>query len=259
MLSFEQQKLIERDRYDQRARALLDHQDVALGPDGAASQPLTIRAPYLVYEDYIRRSVTPGAQSLDVCCGTGLYSLIAAGAGATATASDIAEHNLALARRRAERAGLPLHTVSADAEQLPFRDQSFDIVTCAGSLSYVEPTRFLAEVRRILRPGGWFVCIDSLNHNPVYRLNRYVQYLRGRRTKATLLRMPTLDTVRVLNQQFGAAETSFHGAGSFLAPVIKPLLGEDRTAGALDRFDRRWPELHRWAFKFVFRGRRPEF
>jgi ubiquinone/menaquinone biosynthesis C-methylase UbiE len=150
----------------------------------------------------------------------------------------------------------PLQTVTADAEQMPFPDGSFNVITCAGSLSYVNLERFLHEIQRLLRPNGWFVCVDSLNHNPIYRLNRYLRYLRGSRTRATLLRMPTLGTIARLRAQFAATETSFHGYASFLAPLLRPLLGETRTAGVLDRFDDCWPGLQRWAFKFVLRGRR---
>ena len=258
MPSFEHDKLVERDRYDQRARAFLAINDPPLGADGAASQPLAVRAPYLVFEKYIQRSVRPETAALDVCCGTGLYSLIAAGAGAEVTASDIAEHNLMVARRRAERIGIHLHTVATDAEHLPFPDGSFDVITCAGSLSYLNLDAFLAEVERLLRPNGWFVCVDSLNHNPIYRFNRYLQYLRGRRTKATLVRMPTMSTLTVLRSRFEACETSFHGVASFLSPALSPLFGEARTARILDQFDSRATLLHRWAFKFVLRGRRKE-
>lgn len=251
-----QDRVTERDRYDRRARSQLQESEPQLGPDGAASQPLALRRPYSVYEDFIGRSVNAGAEALDVCCGTGLYSLVAARAGAKVTASDIAPGNLALAAYRARRAGIVLQTVEADAEHLPFPDASFDLVTCAGSLSYLDLTAFLTEVRRLLRPGGWFVCVDSLNHNPFYRVNRYLQYRRGKRTRSTIERMPTLATVEEIGRRFDVAETSFHGIGSFLAPVLRPVVGETITARWLDGFDARAPDLRRWAFKAVLRARR---
>ena len=258
MPDFTQDKAAERDRYDQRARTQLAGHSASLGLDGAASQPRPIRRPYLVYEEFIRQSARPGGwEALDVCCGTGLYSLVAASAGAGVTASDIAENNLALARQRAERTGVALRTAVADAERLPFPDASFDLITCSGSLSYVDLDRFLTEVRRLLRPGGWFVCVDSLNHNPVYRLNRYVQYRRGRRTLGTLERMPTLATIAAIERRFEAVETSYHGIASFLAPVLRAVVGEQMAAASLDGFDRRAPFLRRYAFKFVLRARRP--
>jgi SAM-dependent methyltransferase len=256
MLTYTQDKLIERDRYDERAQSFLAAGKTAVGPNGSSAVPLAIRRPYIVYEEYIRKCVHSGKTALDVCCGTGQFSLIAAEAGAEATASDIAKHNLVITQQRAQRSNCRLHTIMADAEHLPFPDGSFDLVTCAGSLSYLDPERFLSEVHRLLRPSGWFVCVDSLNHNPIYRLNRYIQYLRGRRTKATLVRMPTLATLARLQETFEACESSFHGSASFLAPLYKLFIGEERTAYLLDRFDLRTPTMCRWAFKFVFRGRR---
>jgi ubiquinone/menaquinone biosynthesis C-methylase UbiE len=253
--SFEKDKLTERDRYDARARNLLAVSDLTLGPDGAASQPLAIRQPYLVFEEFIRRSTGPGKSVLDVCCGTGLYSLVGSSVGALVTATDIAEHNLLLARRRAERAGLNIQTVVADAERLPFPDGSFDLISCAGSLSYLDLDSFLAEVHRLLRPGGWFVSVDSLNHNPIYRINRFCQYLKGRRTRSTLLRMPTLSTVGRLQSEFVNVETSYHGIASFLAPWLQAVVGETRAARLLNRFDEKALWFRRWAFKVVFRGR----
>ena len=256
MSPFDQDRFRERERYDKRAQAQLAQSTTLLGPHGAISQPLVIRRPYVVYEDFIRRSTQLGFRAIDLCCGTGLYSFIAASAGAAVTASDIAEHNLLLAQQRAARAAIPLETVEADAEHVPLPDASFDLVTCAGSLSYVDIQSFLSEVTRLLRPGGWFVCVDSLNHNPVYRANRYWAYLRGRRTRSTLRRMPTLTTVAALQDTFIETEASFHGSLSFLAPLLKPIWGESRTAFWLDAWDDRHPAWCPWAFKFVFRGRK---
>jgi ubiquinone/menaquinone biosynthesis C-methylase UbiE len=256
MSSFEKDKLIERDRYDQRAHAAFAAADLALGPDGPESQALVYRRPYLAYERFILDSVTPGCDALDICCGTGLYSLIAARAGASVVASDIAEGNLVLAQRRAVRAGVRLSTAVSDAEHLCFGDETFDLITCAGSLSYTNLDLALAEIQRILRPNGWFVCVDSLNHNPFYRLNRYFNYIRGRRSYSTILRMPTLDTIAHLERNFRHTETQFYGTASFLAPCLTKIIGNRSAATWLDAFDSRWPILKKWAFKFVFRGRK---
>lgn len=258
--SYEHDKLTERDRYERRARALLARIDsLEFGPDGAASQPLAIRRPYIVFEEYVRHSVRPGDDVLDVCCGTGLFSLVAARAGAHVTAADIAEYNLTIAYRRAQRAGLSLQAVVADAERLPFADGSFDVVTCAGSLSYVDLEKLLGEITRLVRPGGSFICVDSLNHNPIYRLNRYAHYLRGHRTKSVISRTPTLTTVGLLAAAFPVEnQTRFFGIFSWLSPLFHPWLGSEHTAALLDHWDDHLPALHRYAFKFVFAGRKSE-
>lgn len=251
-------KRLEADRYDRRARAALQA-DAPVLPDGdgAGAVPPALRRPYEVFEEQVRAAVQPGVELLDVCCGTGRYSLVGALAGARVTAADLAENNLVLVQRRAARAGLTIETAVADAERLPFAAAAFDVVTCVGSLSYVDLAVFVAEIRRVLRPGGRFICVDSLNHNPVYRLNRRLQHWRGERGLSTLQRMPTCDRIERLAEGFELAEVSYHGVLSFLAPLACRLAGEQLAAAWLDSFDQRHPALKRWAFKFVFSGSTP--
>ena len=250
-------KDVERARYNERSLHTLaagTHDDFAIS--GAAALSPALRTPYLRHEASIREHARPGVDVLDVCCGDGLHSLTAAYNGANVTATDLAEHALKIAAIRAERAGLEIRFVPADAETLPFADHSFDVVTCAGSLSYVDLGKFLGELRRVLRPGGAFIFVDSLNHNPVYRLNRWWHYRRGRRTRATLERMPTLSTLAAIRAVFPDLNVSFHGVFSFLIPALK-LVGPDRSASLLDRADRSLPALQRFAFKVAGVGHLP--
>ena len=72
--------------------------------------------------------IEPGMRVLDVAAGSGNASLPAAEPGASVTASDLTPELLDVGRRRAEAAGLALEWVEADAEHLPFEDESFDVV-----------------------------------------------------------------------------------------------------------------------------------
>src|SRR6476646_9776729 len=77
---------------------------------------------------YRRLSIKPGAQLLDVGCGAGQLSLIAARAGARVTGCDIATNWLEQARIRAAAAGLEITFEEGDAEALPYKDGQFDAV-----------------------------------------------------------------------------------------------------------------------------------
>lgn len=77
----------------------------------------------------------------------------------------------------------------ADMEKLPFDNESFDLVCSAGGLSYGDNMIVMDEIYRVLKSGGALIVVDSLNNNPVYRFNRYVHYLKGHRSKSTLVRM----------------------------------------------------------------------
>ena len=253
MSDFVQDRETERQRYNARATQQLA---TPLGSDGAESVAPLLRQPYLVYEQHIRVAARPKLAVLDLCCGDGVHSLTAALLGADVTVSDLAENNLGVAQRRAQRAGVTLRTVVADAEHLPLPDASFDLITCAGSLSYVDLEKFLGELRRLLRPHGTFVFVDSLNHNPIYRFNRWIHYLRGRRSRSTLERMPTLTTLDRIRADFPDLRITHHGVFSFLAPLVRSF-GAARAAVWLDRTDAAWPSLNRFAFKVVGIGHRP--
>ena len=54
-------------------------------------------------------------------------------------------------------------------EKLPFRDNSFDAICSAGSLSYGDNLIVMNEIYRLLKTGGSFIAVDSLNNNPIFR------------------------------------------------------------------------------------------
>lgn len=108
----------------------------------------------------------PGLQILEVCCGQGRVAQFVAqqiGDGQVFDI-DISAAMLEAARRRPGVRELPLTFQQADARQLPFPDHSFDRVYSMYSLEIVpEPERALAEMVRVLRPGGRLYHVDYDN------------------------------------------------------------------------------------------------
>jgi ubiquinone/menaquinone biosynthesis C-methylase UbiE len=101
------------------------------------------------WREWLARGAGAG-RVLDLGCGTG-RNLPLFPRGARAVGLDPCRQTLRKARRRAP--GVPL--VCARAEHMPFRDGAFDTVVSGLVLcSVAEPVRALAEVRRVLRPGG---------------------------------------------------------------------------------------------------------
>jgi SAM-dependent methyltransferase len=99
--------------------------------------------------------IGPGMRVLDVAAGTGNASIPAAERGASVTASDLTPELLEAGRKRAEAARLELEWVEADAENLPFEDESFDVVMSSIGAMFAPHHQDVAdELVRVCRPGG---------------------------------------------------------------------------------------------------------
>lgn len=131
-------------------------------------------------------SYCSGKDVLEAACGTGQGLGLLRSRAAHVYACDLSEKNLATARR-GNGDGQAL--VRADAQYLPFADASLDAVILLEAIYFI-PTakRFIAEARRVLRPGGWCIlssinkdCIDFNPHHSLYRA------LYGTRELASLL------------------------------------------------------------------------
>lgn len=104
---------------------------------------------------YERLDVPPGAQLLDVACGSGQLALIAAREGVKATGVDIAENLIERAQARSAAESLPAEFRVADAESLPFPDASFDVVvSLIGAMFAPRPQLVAVELTRVCVPGG---------------------------------------------------------------------------------------------------------
>lgn len=100
-----------------------------------------------------------GARVLDVACGTGDLSLtLFESTGARVIGTDFCRPMLEIAAAKVPRE-LPL--LEGDALNLPFRDGSFDAVTIAFGLRNLASVEGgLAELRRVLKPGGWVAVLE---------------------------------------------------------------------------------------------------
>jgi ubiquinone/menaquinone biosynthesis C-methylase UbiE len=107
----------------------------------------------------------PELTALDLGCGTGAVTLHLASRGATVRAVDHSPEMIEVAKRKAEQAGLAERITFHVTEigDLPFDSASFDAVTCQRVLHHVQdPAEVLAEVDRVLKPGGFFYLSDTL-------------------------------------------------------------------------------------------------
>ena len=106
----------------------------------------------------------PHWRLLDVATAAGHTAFAFAPHVASVVASDMVDEMLAVAAEQAAERGLDnVAFESADAEAMPFDNASFDAVTCRiAPHHFPHPDRFVAEVARVLRPGGRFGLVDNM-------------------------------------------------------------------------------------------------
>lgn len=103
----------------------------------------------------------PGEHVLDLAGGTGDIAFRIAKRGAEVTVADINPGMLEVGRERAAKRGLGIDFVEANAEAMPFADASFDAVTIAfGIRNVTDIPKALADIRRVLKWGGRFFCLE---------------------------------------------------------------------------------------------------
>ena len=134
-------------------KAVAEHQrKTRAGGDFARVGPPAILHGELLCEAV---DVHPGERVLDVAAGNGAASLAAARRWADVTATDSGEHLLESAQRAAGAQGLALHTQVADPQDLPFDDDTFDVVLSTFGAMFAPDQQAVAdELVRVCRPGG---------------------------------------------------------------------------------------------------------
>ncbi len=117
----------------------------------------------------------PGERVLDIAAGTGASSAAFAKTGAEVVAVDFSKGMIAEGRKRHP----DLTFVEADAQELPFPTDSFDVVTISFGLRNVnDPQKALKEMKRVLRPGGRLVVCEFSHPERALVSGSYTGYLK---------------------------------------------------------------------------------
>lgn len=104
-----------------------------------------------------------GLKILDVGCGGGLLSEEFAKKGAKVMGIDVSINSLKIAKAHASKNNLAITYTKAYAEDIPSKDNKFDVVVCADCLEHVDNLeKVISEVSRVLKNNGIF-CYDTIN------------------------------------------------------------------------------------------------
>ena len=146
--------------------------------EGRNTRQQTLEVPCLVRALGLPRHV----RVLEIGCGRGiaLIPLARLLAPVRLAGLDIEPRHLAEARDRLDQAGVPAELVPGDARNLPFADASFDLVIDFGTCFHIaRPEAALAEVARVLGPGGQFVQetpVSQFLSHPIRSIGRRIPW-----------------------------------------------------------------------------------
>ncbi|MCW3069799.1 MAG: Methyltransferase type 11 [Solirubrobacterales bacterium] len=172
-------------------------------------------------------------RSLEIGAGTGYFTLnlLRAGLIAEATCSDISPGMLETLRANAESLGLRVTTEHADAERLPFADESFDLVLGHAVLHHIpDLPRAFTEFERVLAPGGTIVFAGE----PSRYGDRLARVPKRVATAAAPLWRRAIGAGKAPLAEGGAPDAALEGVVDVHAFAPSELSGAAARAGLLD-------------------------
>jgi SAM-dependent methyltransferase len=127
---------------------------------------------YLDHETWVRPAFAAlgdlrGETALDYGCGHGMAAVAMARAGAAVTAFDLSPGYVNETRARAAANGVSVECVTADGENLPFADATFDAVWGNAILHHLDLAKAGRELKRVLKPHGVAVFCEPWGGNPL--------------------------------------------------------------------------------------------
>jgi ubiquinone/menaquinone biosynthesis C-methylase UbiE len=199
------------------------------------------------YYKSVEDLVKPGMHVLEIGCGTGYHSGIVVSQEACLTGVDISKECLRVCAKKHPNF---YRLIQANMEEIPLPASSFDVIVIFGSLSYGNPKKVQKEIFRLLKNGGHLIVKDTLNHNLIFRFNRWIEYKKGTRSRSTLIFMPRLNFINSFKDNFNKSELYFYGSYLWIFYPISKFLGSYYATRSNNLAERIFPSQKN-AFGFV--------
>lgn len=256
----EDRKKIEIEHYDKMAREwrekIANSKEQIAKYDIELINVMKMSSYQFVYE--LLEKYVPGKKVLDYGCGHGMHAIsIAKMAAKEVIGIDLSEESLKIAEQRANRELLNdrVKFIKMDAEKLELPDNFFDIVFDGGAFSSIDINKAFSETKRVLKPGGCLIGIETLGHNPLTNFKRWLNKKGGRRTEWAASHIMKIKDFKLARQYFKTIDVHFFHLTSIIAMPF-----QNMPAGAtlvkifegIDKLLLKLPFIKRFAFKAVF-------
>lgn len=175
--------------------------------------------------EWMRERCQPGTTVLDFACGNGENGIAAARYGAEVLGMDISPEGVENANLNAREEGVAdrCRFEVMDGENMTYDDDTFDYAVEYGALHHVELGAALAELARVIKPGGEMICVEALRHNPlIHAYRRRTPHLR---TPWEVDHILGVESLAVMEKYFERVDASFfHLAALAAVPFRKTFL-----------------------------------
>ncbi len=200
-------------------------------------------------------SRSQGMGVLDYCCGTGSFVRLLAQHGTATIGIDISEESIMNCRRLSidQKVDEKSRFITMDAENLGFRNHSFDTIVCRSALHHLDIHRAYAELARVLRKDGEIICLEPLAYNPLIKC--YRRMTPHSRTEWEAEHLLTKSSIEASRCYFGRVETRFFGLATLAAVPFCYLPGFNFVLSFLEAVDSiilKVPILKWFAWQVVF-------
>ena len=204
---------------------------------------------FAFYEKLLFKLAKKEKKILEIGCGAGEASEPLLKDGANVILTDVVPESLEITSLRFKKYDSHLRIMYADAEDLPFKDKEFDLIVSIGLHSYVDHSKAKNEIDRVLKSKGIYICMDTMDHNPIYRLNRYSNYLRGERNWLELTRTPNMNFINSY-KNIGEVKVFYFGSMIWLINLFKKFISMDKLIKLSERIDKHFANFTN-AFHFI--------
>lgn len=196
---------------------------------------------------------------LDYGCGNGIHSIFLAKMGAKKVIGiDLSEPQLLIAKKRAKQEGVEDKTefLLMDCEKMEFPANFFDIVFDGGTFSSLDLRKVLSELKRVLKPDGFVIGVETFGHNPFTNLKRKINKITKKRTEWAANHIMKNKDLELAKDFFGKIEVYYFHFVSWIAFPFLNLPGGRFLLKLLEEIDKFllfiFPFFKKYCFKIVF-------